>query len=170
MLEKEVIKYIERIKGKRVSCIGRASNMLWLGFGNEISIKNRKGETVKKNEISLHVQSMWRIINKEKMKLLFAFQDFYTPNDSLKENEDFDWEVQGNNLFDSKAHSWLDNNLIYVNDFMLNELGDLVLIFSDGSQLEVFISSSDDTECWRLFKSCNNDAHLVVTGLGVEFE
>lgn len=149
----KVQSYLEQLVGKKVCDIGRASNMLWIVFDEMIS---------------LHVQTMWRIVNKEEQEILLAYSDFYSPNSKLLEKKDFKWDVQGNNLFDEKAGNWLKTvETVSVNEYKINRWGDLLLVFSNGERLEIFVDASDDTECWRLFKHDSDEAHLVVTGFGV---
>lgn len=171
MSEKRIYNYLDQLLHKKICDIGRASNMLWVSIGENIIALDRKGNEVKKSTISLHVQSTWRIVNKEKKEILLASSDFYSPNSTVTADNEFEWDVQGNNLFDEKSQIWLNKNrLIYIKEYKVNRWGDLLLIFSNDNRLEIFINSSDSTECWRLFKHHSDEEHLVVTGLGVEFE
>lgn len=163
--------YLKILINQPLTAIGRASNMLWLGFGKEIECINFRGNAVKKSSIALHVQSPWRVINKIQGKMLFAQSDFYSSNGSIKEMNDFDWNIQGTSLFDKKSEEWFSEvSQICVSDFKLNKWGDLLLLFSNGDALEVLVTSSDETECWRLLELDSEKNHLVVTGKGVSFE
>lgn len=168
---KNIRSYLEQLISKPVCNIGRASNMLWIGIGETFRILDRRGNEVTKSTISLHVQSTWRIVNKNNKEILLASSDFYSPNSKIIVEKDFEWDVQGNNLFDEKSQLWLNSKKsIYVEEYKINRWGDLLLVFSNNDCLEIFVNSSDDTECWRLFKYNSNEEHLVVTGLGVDFE
>lgn len=174
MNEKKVRDFLQHIIGKKLSIIGRASNMLCIGIGETIEVINRKGDVVKKGEISLHIQSAWRIVNAQKKEILIAFSDFYSPNSMIDEEnfdwENFDWDIQGNNLFDEKSQSWLEaRNPIYVKKYELSMWGDLIITFSNNEQLQVFVKSSNGTEAWRIFQ-IGGEEHLVITGLGYQFE
>jgi len=145
--------------------------MLWIGMGELFETVNFKGETVKKSTMALHVQATWRIVNKPKKEIRLASSDFYSPNSATVWSEDFDWDVQGNNLFDEKARLWLTRERpIYIKEYKINRWGDLLLILSNDDCLEIYVAASDDTECWRMLKYCSDEEHLVVTGLGYEFE
>lgn len=171
MKDMEIGNYLELIVNKHVISISRAANMLCLGFGDWISTIDYKGNEVIKCSIYLHVQSSWRVANKSEKKIRFASYDVYTPNSSTEWSDDFDWDIQGINLFDEKSKEWFINNQdIYVKEFRINRWGDLLLVFSNEDSLEIFINCSDDSECWRLFEYNSNRDHFVVTGHGVVFE
>lgn len=120
--------------------------------------------------INIHVQCMWRIVNKEKMDILLASSDFYSPSKDIDDYSGFDWETQGNNLFDVKSQNWLrKESPIYIKEYKLNLWGDLLIVFTNSDRLEIFISSSNNTEGWRLFGAEDGKPHLVATGLGISF-
>ena len=98
--------YLEQLISQPVGTIGRASNMLWLGIGEEIRVLDRKGSGIKKNTFMLHVQSAWRIVNKEDHEIRLASSDFYSPSEKTSFEKEFDWEVISRRL----------RERIYVND------------------------------------------------------
>ena len=49
---------------------------------------------------------------------------------------------------------------------MLNQLGDLTMVFQCGATLTVMADTSGGEECWRLFVV--DEEHLVVYGDGAE--
>lgn len=166
-----IYQYLDKLLNQPLCAIGRASNMLWLGIGKKIKILNLKGKQVEKSEISLHVQSMWRIIDTEKKEILLASSDFYSPRDNNTLYKDFVWDIQGRNLFDKKAPEWMEKaNPVFIIDYQINSLGDLVLILSNNNRIEIYVNSSDDTESWRMLDNDYNKEHLVMTGKGVSYE
>lgn len=74
MIESKATQYLDRILNKQISAIGRASNMLWLGIGDKIMVVNSRGLEVEKSTFSLHVQSTWRIVDKEKQEIIMRRQ------------------------------------------------------------------------------------------------
>ena len=171
MDEVTVYQYLDRIVAQPICSMGRASNMLWLGIGDKIKALTRLGKEVEISTYTLHIQSTWRIISKEEKEILFASSDFYSPRKDIDCRTDFNWEPQGNNLFDQKSQRWLKKDIpIYIKEYKINRWGDLLLIFSNNDRLEVFVTSSDDTECWRMLTAEEQELHLVVTGLGTSFE
>jgi hypothetical protein len=167
----EIYQYLDRLIMQPVRTIGRASNMLWIGIGERVEKLNYKGERRETSTFSLHIQCMWRIINKEKMEILLAHSDFYSPSKNVDEFKKFDWDIQGNNLFDEKSQKWLSQESpIYIREYKINIWGDLLLIFTNNDRLEIFISSSNDTEGWRILEAEEDKQHLVATGMGVNFE
>lgn len=64
--------------------------------------------------------------------MLFAAGDMYSPRTGMTYDEDFDWEPQGNNLFDKKGQSWLEREMsVYIRRYEINQWGDLTLWFSN---------------------------------------
>lgn len=171
MEELAVYQYLDRIIGKPICAIGRVSNMLCLGIGENIKVVNQKGREVEKSTYALHIQSQWRIINSAKKEILLASLDMYSPRTDMDFHNDFDWDSKGNNLFDEKSQIWLKEKMpIYIKKYKVDQWGDLVLFFSNGERLQTFNSASADSECWRLFMPKSDELHLVVNGLKIEFE
>ena len=163
--------YLKILVNQPLRSIGRAANMLWIGFGETLMVKDSKGHIVEKNSISLHVQCAWRMVDIEKKTILFASSDIYTPNSSTEWTSEFDWDIQGINLFDEKSKIWIDSNArIYIKDFKFNMWGDLLLFLSNGNILDIYVNNSTDKECWRLFEYKSDKEHFVVNGMGVVFE
>ncbi len=166
----KIYNYLDQLLNKPICDIGRVSNMLWIAIGETFEENNIWGQKVEKSTISLHVQSGWRIVNKEKDMIWFASSDFYSPNSKTEEEEEFDWDIQGNNLFDEKSKLWLsENRNILIKRYKINELGDLSIAFSNGDCLEIMTDSSDDTESWRILKCKSDEKHMVASGLGIDF-
>lgn len=171
MMKKTAIyQYIDRIIGKPVCSIGRASNMLWIGIGETFTTVNRRGMECRKSTYALHVQCQWRIVNSEKKEILLAASDMYSPRKGAEFQEGFDWELRGNNLFDEKSQDWLKGIRPIIIKYEINEWGDLVLFFENHDKLQIYNTSSDDSECWRLFRPNSEEPHLVVYGSGIELE
>ena len=153
----------QKIINKKVNLLGRAAAMLWLGFGEIIDTVDYKGQPVKKSEYAIHIQCSWRIKNKQNRNII-AFYDMFEPNSSIEWSEDFDWDIQGNNLYDVKAKKWSTEHDRYVVDYEISPNLDLLIIFSDGNILEAFIDTSSKKECWRLFEY-TKDGHVVASGV-----
>lgn len=171
MTETKSSQYLNRVLNKQIRVMGRASNMLWIGIGEKVMSANRRGEEVEKSEFALHVQSTWRIINTEKKEILLASSDFYSPREETISNKNFEWDIQGNNLFDKKAPVWLQKvKPVFIEQYKLNRWGDLLLVLSNGERIEIYVDASDNTECWRMLDSNNKNEHLVMTGLGMSFD
>ena len=160
--------YFDRIIGQPIDYIGRVIDLLNIGIGDRMEVLDRKGRLVKKSTFSLHVQSTWRIVNPEKNEILLAYSDFYSPREGIEDGENFKWDVKGNNLFDEKTENYLKTTEpIYIQNYKINRWYDLFLVLSNGDRLEVFVDVSDDSECWRIFKSECEEPHLVITGQGI---
>ena len=166
-MEEVFTTYLQSIKGKEISSIGRIANMMWIGVGKQSITVNVIGRNTLKSQFYFHIQCPWRLLD-EKNYIVLASQDIYSPSHIVQSWETFDWDKQGNNLFDVKAEKWFINSMpIYIIAIDLH-LGDLTLTLSNGSQLQTFIDSSTNIECWRLVN--REGAHLVVSRNNVQYE
>lgn len=154
-----ITEYINKINGAKDIKIGRVADMIW------IAMKGLDGK-----DYALHLQTFFRFCNDK--EVLITDTDKYQP---ISENEnfdwdDFDWDVQGNNLFDKWCNEFnkdlLDN--IIIESVEINDFGDLKICFSNSVILTVFIDTTSDDECWRLFVWHGEEKHLVITGKGLE--
>lgn len=161
---------ISRLIGQPVHSIGRAANMLDLHFGEDVIVPDRISKEKHVGTYSLHVQCPWRIINPEKRKVLLGSLDFYAPSTRRLAAEDFDynhfdWDVQGENLFDEKAQEWFAGlEHVTVVAARMNRFGDARIDLSNGDRIEIFVMATDDGECWRLFLSAKSTTQLVIYG------
>lgn len=161
---------ISRLIGQPVYSIGRAANMLDLHFGEEVVVPDRISGEKHVGTYSLHVQCPWRIINLEKRKMLLGSLDFYAPSTRRLAAEDFDyshfdWDIRGGNLFDEKAQEWFAGLAhVTVIATKMNRFGDARIDLSNGDRIEIFVTATDDGECWRLFLSAKSTTQLVVYG------
>ncbi|MFJ7730129.1 hypothetical protein ACIQXV_29105 [Neobacillus sp. NPDC097160] len=169
-MREEIKSQLGRLMGLKLQYAGRASNLFWLGFGDIVQII-RRGRTEETAEYALHIQCSWRITLGN--KIVVASRDFYSPNSQWDEkNEDFDWDIQGNNRFDERINTFIgDNGQLKVLQIDSDEVGGLNVTLSGGYKLEVFPDSSEDdeqSEHWRFFNRKENNPHFIVTGNGIE--
>jgi len=147
-----------------VRYIGRACNMVWIGFGEDITTKNHKNVA----KYALHLQCDFRIIDSE--KIILGSSDIYEPNSITEWTENFNWDISGANLYDEIAKTIsgiYKTEQIIVTKISADNYGDIKIEISNGYIIEIFLSSSSKEECWRFFESGNNDSHFVITGKGV---
>lgn len=159
-----------KIKDLKLQYAGRASNLFWLGFGEMVQII-RRGQTEETAEYVLHIQCSWRITLEN--KIVIASRDFYSPNSKWDDlNEDFDWDIQGNNRFDERIQSFFnDNEQLIVEEIEADDFGGFAAILSNGYKLDTFPDSSEDdedSEHWRFFNPKEKSPHFVVSGEGIE--
>lgn len=123
-------------------------------------------------EYALHIQCSWRITKGN--KILVASRDFYSPSSRWDEdNEDFDWDVQGNNLFDERIVSFMEDvkGHLIVERIDSDEVGGLKVFLSENYVLEAFPDTSEDdeySEFWRFLNHRGDSPHFIVTGNGIE--
>ena len=165
-----IYNYLNLLIDQQIKEIGRASNMLWISLGKIVTVKYSNGEELLKSTFSINIQCSWRMIGKPPKSILFASSDIYEPNSSTKWTEDFNWDIQGINLFDQKSNEWLvANNPVFVKGVDVRDLGDLFLLLSTGDILEVFVDNSTTKEAWRFFERNSSQNHFIMTGNGVVF-
>lgn len=169
-MREEIKSQLGKLLGLKFQYAGRASNLFWLGFGDIVQI-TRRDRTEETAEYALHVQRSWRITFGN--KIVVASRDFYSPNSQCDEkNEDFDWDIQGNNRFDERINTFQkDKEQLIVLQIDSDEVGGLNVTLSGGYKLEVFPDSSEDdehSEHWRFFNRKENNPHFIVTGNGIE--
>ena len=142
--------------------VGRAADMLTLCFGGRYN---------------LHIQCYYRLT--ERGRTIFARNDVYQPSEAMwnmwrlmgyEEDyipEDFHSDDEGCNRLD-EALERLNSDLegLTVRAAMLNQLGDLTLVFQCDATLTIMADTSGGEECWRLFEV--DAEHLVVYGDGAE--
>lgn len=155
--------------GAELTDIGRAANMVWLIFVID-----------EQTEYSLHLQCPFRFVRNE--RILVAAGDLYIPATSyIGEYSDFDYDVQGNNLFDER--SVLLKCGCHVMNCIIGSHNDLIINMTEDVSLNCFMDSSASEEQWRFFRfmkfksneerdeyydSHPDSSHLVVTPLDYE--
>lgn len=149
---------------KELQKIGRASDMCWINFGKLTKTRNIRGDIVEKGEYALHLQCPWRIKDSNS-KIILASRDIYEPNSEIICDENFEWDIEGNNLFDENIKKIFSNkkDTRLVEKILITLNNDLTIIFSDKLTLECFTNISSEQECWRFFKIGENK-HLIVSG------
>jgi len=166
---------IQNMIGQTVNSIGRVADMCWLNMGDLVETETIMGKRTA-GEFALHLQCPWRITLGK--NIIICSSDIYLPtSDQDSDAWDFDWsnfqwDIQGNNLFDEKAAQMFPNNshisICHVN---MNQYGDLTLLFTNKMRLECFVNDSTHTESWRFFKlGDSNEKHLVWMGTGMELQ
>lgn len=158
---------IKQIEGKQLQDIGRAIDIIWLAIGENIErmIANKMRL---RSTYAIHLSCACRLIGADR-EILFAGDDKYCPIQKEPYDENFNWDVQGNNLFDHKAKNWfLSNKPIFISSVEMSRLGDLKIFFGNGHLLEAFVSYSEE-ESWRFFEPGVNVPHLVVSGNNIEY-
>ncbi len=139
----------------------READMLTLCFGERL----------------LRIQCYYRLT--EQGHTILARNDVYQPSEAMWSlwsslgygedviPEDFRSDDPGANRLDEaleRLNSDLDG--LTVRAAMLNQLGDLTIMFTCGATLTVMADTSGGEECWRLFGV--DSEHLVVHGDGAE--
>ena len=148
---------INKIKGAKNIKIGRAADLIW------IAMRGIDGK-----DYALHMQTFFRFCNNE--EVLITDMDKYQPISPIVENENFNWDIKGNNLFDKwcdKFNKKLSDNTIIMS-IEINHFGDLKINFSNSLTLTVFVDTTSSDECWRFFVWHGKERHLVITDRGMQ--
>ena len=147
---------LDELKDTKLTGLGRCVDMAVFEFKKQNIIYH------------LHIQTMWRLCGKN---VLLARSDIFCPSELITDYDNFDWDVKGNNIFDSKSRVVLEKESFIVENYKINSFGDLRLCFMNGKNLEVFICNSCADEQWRLFQKGNKQRmHMVVYPSEVSYE
>lgn len=169
MYIKNINMYLNNLCKLPVTSIGRASDMLWIGFGDNIPCTNYRGVLVNRPEMALHVQAPWRIVSDN--SILLTQSDIYQPKEYKQDNGSFCWDVQGCNRFDENAGSWLaDRTPLYPEAWEISSCFDLRITFKNQDKLEIFSLTTDESECWRILCQSQDLGHLVCHGKKISIE
>lgn len=148
---------IKKLSGTKLNSITRAADMCCLHF----DVKDENDDQT----YNLHFQCPWRLVKYSKNRILLTSYDIYVPNTSTEWDDDFEWDVLGNNLFDEITEGINESTDVYIEEVTLSIVNDLKLVLSNGYTFECFINKSNSyRECWRFFKG--NEKHWVVYGNG----
>ena len=172
----KIIMAVSNLKGERLCQTFRCGAMVGFGFGeklkNKVVCKNQSGKLDARetatSKYALHVDGFFRITHYG--KIVLSKEDIFKPNSKLQkdgfEEDDFEWDVKGNNKFDEQKKVFCDIDLL-VQEIGINETGDLKIVLSNEFCIEVFIDTNEDEECWRFFEVGNSEKpHIVITGCG----
>lgn len=162
---------LKKITGLPFRNAGRACDIVWFGFGNIIKKKDRRTGGVRDvAEYVFHVQCAWRITDFH--KIIVGSADKYIPSSKIEVNSDFDWDVQGANRCDEQLKNLFSNleTELIVKNVAVDRLGSIRVFFTDEVILEIIPDSSTDIESWRFFQNGADKEHLVVNGIGLNWE
>jgi len=140
--------------------IGRATNLLWLHFGDLHEVPRWRGGTKVVGDWAVHVQCPWRLI--QRGQILVGYHDFYyTPDGDTPE----DWDVVGKTRFDIAASTIcaeFAKTPPVVASVQVDDVGGFSVHFIGEFRLDVFPDESDDTsEHWRIFQPSVDSKHFV---------
>lgn len=142
--------------------VGRASNLLWLSFGERVVTIDRIGNEIQKGKYALNVQCAWRITHNN--YIIVASKDFYIPKTGL-ECDSFDWEEYGSNRFDERISDFktliAKTNLSVLNIYV-DDIGGFKIDFESGVKFELFLDDSLEDEFWRFITNGTKSEHFVI--------
>ena len=142
--------------------VSRETDMLLLSFGSRWTMRiqcyyrlTEQGRTIlARNDVYQPAEAMWSLWRS------MGYEEDCIP-------EDFHSDEPGANRLDEaieRLNSDLDG--LTVKTAMLNQLGDLTMVFACGATLTIMADTSGGEECWRLMSE--NEDDLVVYGDGAE--
>lgn len=156
----------KKLIGKKFTGLYRASDMLCLQIGDTIIIDTYKGDKEESPEYRIHLQCQWRFVKGG--EILLASHDIYNPyDDSLKYNDDWDWDVFGrkkeeSSVFDVRADEFIKELLpLTITCIYYAETCDLHIDFDKGVYFDTFITCSTKREYYR-FLDFHTDKHTVI--------
>jgi hypothetical protein len=148
--------------GEPFAYIGRAADLVWVGFGAEVHAPNERHPGRRVATYALHVQCPLRVDIGGRAWL--GSWDMYAQPESPEETpDDFDWHAPGSNLFDRRAaelNARLGQSPVTVTSLAADSAGGLTIEMTDRVRLQVFPESSFRIESWRFFLP--SGPHFVV--------
>lgn len=149
------------LMGTPLSNIGRAGNLFWLSFGEDVIVLDRNGCETIKGKYALNIQCSWRITDED--KIIVASRDIYLPKTGLSD-EGFEWDAPGSNRFDERIYlikKKIKSNIL-VSQILADNLGGLKIYFGSGIVIELFPDDSLEEEFWRFIIFGKKSKHFVV--------
>ena len=145
-----------------MTAVSREADMLVLSFGMQYTLRiqcyyrlTEQGRTIlARNDVYQSSEAMWSLWRS------LGYEEDYIP-------EDFHSDEEGANRLDEtleRLNADLDG--LTIKTAMLNQLGDLTMVFTCGATLTVMADTSGGEECWRLMSE--NEDDLVVYADGAE--
>ena len=174
----KIMKNLIKLKGQPFNELSRASTMLCLGFGEKIKgealYKTADGtfeiKEMQRSKYALHIECMFRICFDD--KVLLTREAMFKPSIKMQDeefDESFDWDTFGNNKLDEELSEFFDfsKKALTVKDIQINKFGDLIITLSNNYNVEIFVDTEEDEECWRFFETGKTEeTHIVMTGCG----
>lgn len=160
---------IQEIQGKHFLGIYRAVDMLMLELGQERPYFDPDlQEESRVPEYSIHFMTQWRFVKDD--AILLASRDIYIPYDPEMDEDTWEYDLTGRPDAQSSVFDVVGRELAgklqgtSVESCAVNALGDLKLVFSDGTAFESFTPSCRRDEFWRMVHYAANGEtdHLVV--------
>ena len=152
--------------GHKFNYIGRAANMLDVGFGNDVEyISSINSEKRRVSCFALHVHSSWRLLKDG--DICIGQNDFFNHMSGFRtceENNDVLYiEKEVFSETSEELNKILKEKGIEVTRIEATELGDLKIYMEDDYCLELFVDAAGNNESWRFFSNMENDSvHFVV--------
>jgi hypothetical protein len=148
--------------------IGAASTLLWIHFGQETTVTNRRGGTKTVGTWAIHIQCPWRIVSQQ--GIFTGSGDLWEPavlgNDGRDELFDANKDTR---RFDVQIKRFLsDAQGALVKKIAVDDSGGFRLFLERSYVIEVFPICSQEIECWRLFQPGKSEDHFGVSGVGTQ--
>ncbi|WP_086663056.1 hypothetical protein [Lentzea kentuckyensis] len=153
---------LAELVGERWRRVGRACDLVWLGFGPIREVTDQWGSARETSEYALHLQCGWRLCLGERR--LTGSSDVYLPPSGWTGEGEFDWDVQGPNRFDvlaAKLRTSLEAEPVLVTSVEVTTAGSLTVHLSGGLRIEAPRGDSG-SEDWRFFRPYRDEDHVVM--------
>jgi hypothetical protein len=163
-LDELVLQVLETLVGEPLLELGRAADMMWMGFGDVVLAPTRVDPDRRLARHRLHVSCPLRLDSAA--AVLVASSDIYRrPCEPHSSARFADWDKPGANLFDALvATYWRANEpgSVRVDRISADSFGGLELRLSGDQVIRIFPSRSGADEHWRYFQINSDHDHFVV--------
>jgi hypothetical protein len=161
--------------GEPLQYIGRASLMVWVGFGPMVRVRRPLGDEDEQARYALHIQCPMRVVGPEGI-ITGSTDLFHARDEPYRELEEGEWDtkVDGklpSTLFDARIEQFFASHQpsdLVVDGITADAVGSVRIVLRGGFALEIFPDTSLPSEYWRFFQADSDDRHFVVTGAGIE--
>jgi hypothetical protein len=164
----EINGYVKKLKGTLLKNIKRKYNIICLIIEDNKNVINLD----RKEIYEIQLLFPCRMINANMKTILFASCNVYVPNSKMDviSNQKFNWNIQGNNLFDERIEKWNnEKGIIHIEEIDVNRYGDLRIKLSNNDIIETFTNTSTDRILWKFLEVNINSDQLIVTGKEARF-
>jgi len=159
-----VNRVLEPLIGEPFMSLGRAADMMWMGFGGEVFAPTRRNPERRAARHCIHVSCPLRLDST--VAVLIASSDIYRSNQDRGASERFaDWDKPGASLFDASVAAFWSKHKpgsAVVERVDADAFGGLQLGLPDGHTIRVFPNRSGAGEHWRYFELGGSDHFVVV--------
>ncbi len=157
-----VLTVLQPLVGERFADFGRAADMIWMGFGNQVAAPTERDPERRCARHRIHVSGLCRLDSQH--AIVAASGDIHSAAVDGEDLDQFACSAPAANRFDvAVSEYWLRHEaaLVTLTRVESDPLGTLALTLSNGHSITVFPDRASSYEHWRYFE-IGAEQHFVV--------